>query len=125
MSELGKIGWIDLTIDDATVIREFYEQVTGWTSSGVDMDGYQDYCMHPNETADPVAGICHRRGPNSEIPPQWMIYINVSDLDESIEKCKTLGGKVICGKRSFGGYGSTCVIQDPAGAVAALFEPKS
>jgi len=43
----GQIGWIDLTVPDATALRDFYQGVTGWTPSSVDMGGYQDFCMHP------------------------------------------------------------------------------
>ena len=28
----GKIGWIDMTVDDAPAVREFYEAVVGWKS---------------------------------------------------------------------------------------------
>ncbi len=70
-----------------------------------------------------MAGICHARGVNADLPPQWMIYIDVEDIDESIRKCTSLGGKIVTGPKNFAGQGRYCVIQDPAGAVAALFEP--
>jgi len=43
----GTVGWIDLTVDDAEGVREFYERVVGWESSRVSMDSYDDYSMHP------------------------------------------------------------------------------
>jgi len=118
----GKIGWIDLTVPNAEAVRDFYHHVTGWTPSPVEMGGYQDFCMHPSEGADPVAGICHARGENAAMPPQWMIYITVDNLDSAIEKCEKLGGKVRVPVRSLGSSGRFCVIEDPAGAVAGLFE---
>ncbi len=27
---IGKIGWIDMTVDDATGLRDFYQKVIGW-----------------------------------------------------------------------------------------------
>jgi predicted enzyme related to lactoylglutathione lyase len=119
----GKIGWIDLTVPNAEALRDFYQSVTGWTASPVDMEGYQDFCMLPAGETQPVAGICHARGPNSELPPVWMVYITVDDLDESLRRCETLGGKLRMPVRSMGAMGRFCVIEDPAGAVAALFEP--
>jgi predicted enzyme related to lactoylglutathione lyase len=89
------------------------------------MGDYQDFCMHPAPGADPVAGICHARGENAALPPQWIIYITVDDLDESVRRCCELGGKVRVPMRSSGGAGRFCVIEDPAGAVAALFEPST
>jgi uncharacterized protein len=46
----------------------------------------------------------------------------VEDVDASARKCTELGGKVIVGPRAMGG-GRFCVIQDPAGAVCALYRP--
>ena len=42
---VGRIGWIDLTTDEAPAIRDFYKAVVGWDSVDVDMDGYDDYTM--------------------------------------------------------------------------------
>ena len=75
----GQVAWIDLTVPNAEAVRDFYQQVTGWTASSVDMGGYADYCMS-SAAGNMVAGICHAR---------------------------------------------YCVIQDPAGALAALCEAKA
>lgn len=42
---IGSIGWLDLTVENADAVRDFYQEVVGWTTSGVDMGGYSDYCM--------------------------------------------------------------------------------
>ena len=70
----------------------------------------------------PAAGICHARGSNADLPPQWLVYINVEDVKASAERCVEKGGTVIAGPKKMGEYGSYCVIRDP-GAVVALFEP--
>lgn len=119
----GTIGWMDLTVKDATALRDFYAQVVGWSHSPVDMGGYQDFCMNPQGSESPAAGICHARGNNADLPAQWLIYITVSDLDRSMARCKKGGGRVISGPRDMGSYGRFCVIQDPAGAVAGLIQP--
>jgi predicted enzyme related to lactoylglutathione lyase len=89
----GKIGWIDITVPDAIGLRDFYQGVAGWTPSSVDMGGYSDFCMHPPGEEEPVAGICHARGSNTGLPPVWLVYITVDDLDESLRQCEALGGK--------------------------------
>jgi hypothetical protein len=119
--DVGKIGWIDLTVPDAERVRDFYRAVVGWESEGVDMGGYQDYCMASAE-GGPVAGVCHARGTNEGLPPQWLIYITVASLDESLARCRALGGEVVRAPRGLGGQGRFAVVRDPAGAVCALFE---
>jgi uncharacterized protein len=115
----GTIGWVDLTVPNADEVRDFYASVTGWKPQALSMGDYNDYVMNTPEGAG-AAGVCHARGSNAGLPPQWLIYITVEDVDESIRQCEQRGGKVIAGPRDLGGYGRFCVIQDPAGAVAGL-----
>jgi predicted enzyme related to lactoylglutathione lyase len=117
----GTIGWIDLTIDNAEEVRDFYAAVTGWQPEPVVMGGYDDFNMVSPETGQAVAGVCHARGGNAGLPPVWMIYIVVADLDASVDACRHNGGEVLAGPRRIGGD-RYCVIRDPAGAVAALYQ---
>ena len=117
---VGSIGWHDLTVPDADGLKSFYQSVVGWTSSSVDVDDYQDYCVNDAE-GQTVAGLCHARGVNADMPAQWLIYINVDNLTERLATCVELGGKVIQSPRTMGG-GMGAVIQDPAGALIALYE---
>ena len=121
-NEAGSVSWVDLTVENAESIRNFYSDVVGWKFEFVSMGEYSDYSMLTPDQKRTVAGICHAKGLNAEMPAQWMIYITVADIDKSIEECKKLGGKIITGPKSYAGMGKYCVIQDPAGAVCALFE---
>jgi predicted enzyme related to lactoylglutathione lyase len=116
----GVIAWTDLTVPDAEEVKEFYSAVVGWESEPVDMGDYSDFNMKPAGFDQAVAGICHARGVNEDLPPQWMVYILVEDLERSVGRCRELGGEVLVGP-SHGSWGSYCVIRDPAGAVCALF----
>ena len=118
--QIGAVTWRDLTVDDAQKVRDFYRRVVGWESSEQDMGGYSDFNMNLPGTEQTVAGICHARGSNANLPPQWLIYVTVEDVEQSAGRCVELGGEVIDGPRKMGG-GRFCVIRDPAGAVAALY----
>jgi predicted enzyme related to lactoylglutathione lyase len=125
MTNIGAISWVDLTVQDADALRDFYRDVVGWEPVGLDMGGYDDYCMNVAGTKETVAGICHARGTNAALPAQWMIYINVANLDASLAAAQAHGGAVLTPVRTMPGHGKYCVIRDPAGAVAALFEPEA
>lgn len=116
------VGWIDLTVEDAAAVRDFYRDVLGYETSEVAMGDYADYCLHP-PGGEAVAGVCHARGPNAGLPPVWLVYFTVRDLDAALAACGTGGGEVVAGARSMGGHGRMAVVRDPAGAVCALFEP--
>jgi predicted enzyme related to lactoylglutathione lyase len=117
----GSIGWVDLTIPDAPRLRDFYQKVAGWTSQPVKMSGYDDFSML-SQSGEAVAGVCHARGGNAKLPPVWMIYIVVENLDLALQSCLNLGGKVVSPIRMAGGS-RYAVIQDPADAFVALWEP--
>lgn len=121
--QVGTIGWVDLTVPNADEVRDFYTGVVGWKSDALSMGDYNDYVMTVPEDGSGVAGVCHARGGNAGLPPVWLVYFRVADVDESIRICLEKGGKVIAPIRSMGPNGRYCVIQDPAGAVAALFSP--
>jgi predicted enzyme related to lactoylglutathione lyase len=122
--EIGAIGWTDLTVDNAESIRDFYASVTGWKLSPVSMGSYEDFNMCGPDSGQPMAGICHARGSNADLPPVWMIYITVEDVDSSATTCTEQGGEILVEPKDMGEMGRYCVIKDPAGAVAALFAYK-
>jgi hypothetical protein len=97
----GTIVWKDLTVEKADVIRDFYAEVVGWKHEAVGMGGYDDYNMAP-----PGGG-------------EWLLYVNVEDIDSSIRRAVELGGHLIDGPRKMG-KNRFCVIRDPADAVMAL-----
>jgi uncharacterized protein len=119
---VGSIGWFDLTVPNAEAVRDFYAAVVGWKWTGLNMGEYEDYCMNLPDSGDTVAGICHAQAVNAGMPPQWLLYVTVANLEESIANVKKLGGKVVVPVRGHAEQGRFVIIQDPAGAVMALYE---
>ena len=118
----GRIGWVDLTVDDAEGVRDFYARVAGWRPLPVDMDGYSDFNMLAPDEDEPVAGVCRARGSNAGLPPAWLVYITVDDLDAAVADAKSLGGAVISEAQGSVGEPRFAVLRDPAGAAFALAE---
>lgn len=114
----GQLLWLDLTVEDADGIRDFYREVIGWQSEAVEVDDYHDYNM--TQEGEPIAGISWKRGVNAKLPPVWMVYLGVEDLDASLATCQRLGGQVLVAPSDENGH-TYAVIQDPAGAICALY----
>lgn len=117
----GQVVWRDLTVPDAPALRDFYAAVVGWEVQPHDMGAYEDYVMVAPGSGDGVAGVCHARGTNANVPPQWIVYVNVADVEASATRCVELGGEVLDGPRPMGGS-PFCIVRDPAGAVLGLIE---
>lgn len=125
VARIGTIAWTDLTVPDAATVRDFYAKVVGWQHQAVDMGGYDDFNMLAGAGGEPVAGICHARASNADLPAHWLNYIIVANLHESIRHCVDLGGTVIAGPKQMGETSRYCVIRDPAGAGVALYTSTS
>ena len=121
--EPGTVGWVDLTVENAEDVRDFYAQVVGWSAQDVEMeDGgerYADYNMLCEDGAT-AAGICHARGTNLDLPAVWLIYLPVGDLAESVRRVEEEGGKLLKTMRGADGEYTCAVIQDPVGVALAL-----
>jgi uncharacterized protein len=116
--KIGTAGWIDLTVADASRLRDFYSAVVGWKAAEVPMGGYADYSMNDPSSGEPRAGVCHSRGLNAKMPSCWMAYFVVADLDASLAQCRERGGTILVERRE----SSFVVIEDPSGAVCALYQ---
>ncbi|MDE2826569.1 MAG: VOC family protein [Bacteroidota bacterium] len=111
--------WVDITVDDAETLRDFYAAVVGWESVPVAMGGYEDYAMSID--GDAQAGICHARGVNAKLPPVWLPYFRVESIEASIQHCLDRGGELISPAKTFGPGQSYAVIRDPSGAACAIW----
>ncbi|MEM6938538.1 MAG: VOC family protein [Pseudomonadota bacterium] len=114
-SSVGKPVWFDLTVPNAAEVRDFYAAVCGWRAEDHPMENYADFSMYaPDGTR--VSGICHAKGVNASLPPVWLPYVVVEDLDATLLTAEARGGTII-DKRT-----SIAVIQDPAGAYMAFWQ---
>lgn len=82
------------------------------------MGDYSDFNLL-SESGEAVAGVCHARGSNQDLPPQWLVYFTVKDVDVASRRAVELGGEIVDGPRDMCQH-RFCVVRDPAGAVAAL-----
>lgn len=125
MAEVGELGWLDLTVDDADGVRDFYAKAVGFRPQPVDMGEYADYNMTSPESGTARAGVCHRRGQNAEIPPVWIPYFQVAGLEARVAAVEAEGGTLLSAIRGSASSGRYVFVRDPAGAVCALFEKGS
>jgi predicted enzyme related to lactoylglutathione lyase len=57
-------------------------------------------------------------------PPHWLSHVRVENLDETIEKAKSAGGKLAAGPFEMGEVGRIAIIADPQGAYISAYEPE-
>lgn len=116
----GKFSWNELATPDVEKAREFYSEVLGWSWREMDMGEGTSYTIWEVDGED-VGGAMQMSGPEWEgIPPHWMSYVAVDDVDARTAKVAEMGGTVNHGPMDIPGVGRFAVVTDPAGAVLSL-----
>lgn len=110
----GLFCWEELHTPDMAAAKKFYGAIFGWTGKG-EGDGY----WHWQSAGKDIGGMMPLQGPS--VPPNWLGYIAVSDVDADTAKAKALGGKVVMEPIDMPKVGKFSVVQDPTGATFALF----
>lgn len=111
----GAFSWTELMTGDPKAATEFYGKLFGWTYDAMDM-GQGDY--HVVKAGDTSVGGIMGTPPQAKgTPPAWGCYVTVTDTDALVEKCKSLGGKLLAGPMDIPKVGRFAVLQDPQGAV--------
>ena len=121
----GTFGWVELATSDNEAAKTFYTKLFNWE--------YQDNPMGPDMVytilkldGKDVGGL-YKLMPDQVaqgVPPNWLSYVLVSNADETAEKAKAAGGTLLSGPFDVATLGRMAVIQDPAGAVFAIWQAK-
>jgi len=110
----GAFSWFELMTTDVKGAKKFYSELFGWSIKDMPMQDMTYSVVNAN--GDEVAGIMSMTPESSEMPPTWGVYMTVDDVEETVKKAKSLGGKVLVEPRDIPDVGRFCVIQDPQGA---------
>ncbi len=120
ISEPGAFAWSECNTPDADAAATFYGKVFGATHQRLEGDMPTTYyTLHKGESV--VAGVLQMNEQWAGIPPHWMIYLAVADIDASMEQVKTLGGKVVVPAFPTP-HGRISVVNDPQGAAFTLIQ---
>lgn len=117
----GQFCWNELATNDTTKAKEFYGSLFGWESHEVDM-GENTYVMLKKDDSD-IGGMMQIPSEQEgQIPPHWMSYVYVDDIEASASKAQSLGAEIKVPVTQAGDFGRLCVLQDPTGAQFALWQ---
>ena len=109
----------ELHSTDVKQSKSFFSELFDWTLEDVDM-GEMPYTFIKTGQDQAGGGIMSQIQEGA--PSMFLTYIEVDNLSESTEKAKELGGSVMVANQMAGDYGSFSVVQDPTGAVFAMWE---
>ena len=111
----GALSWNELATADLDGSSAFYGGLFGWTFE--QMEGEMPYLIIKAQGGRSNGGVRPRM--ESE-PPYWLVYFGSDDLEASTARAGELGGSTIVEPMAVG-PGRISVLQDPQGAVFALY----
>lgn len=118
----GAFCWADLGTPDPSAARRFYTELLNLRAEDVPTGDGGVYTMLRKD-GRAVAAFHRVRAPQAEHgPPQWLVYVNVDDVDRAAARVEPLGGRLLM--RPFGllGSGRMALLEDPTGARLALWQ---
>lgn len=123
----GEFMWNELMTRDDVRAVEFFERLLGW--------GHNDWPLPPESGGGvyrlmtnggkSVAGFMKMTEPQFPlaIPPHWMSYIAVDNVDKRFDLALSLGAEIVHPPSDIPQVGRFCIIKDPTGALISLMTP--
>jgi uncharacterized protein len=113
---------VELQTKDVDKAKKFYQGIFDWRFEDMPMGNGMSYTgIHVGEGTG--GGMwTNPAAPNG--PAHWLAYVNVDNIDATIDKVRGLGGTVVQPKTEVADMGWYSVITDPSGAVLGLWQSK-
>jgi predicted enzyme related to lactoylglutathione lyase len=112
----GALCWNELASPDLDASAGFYKELFEWSYDPIE-DSPMPYNVIKNKDDHGNGGI----RPRQEMEPSyWLVYFGSEDIDADLTKARDLGGNVLVEPMQIG-PGRIAVLQDPQGAVFALY----
>lgn len=116
----GTPSWVELATSDVAAAKTFYGGLLGWDFDERPAGEGTTYVICQKQGKS-VAGMMQAQG---DMPPAWLSYVTVSDVDGTSAQVEGAGGQVLQQPFDVLDKGRMSVIMDPDGAVLGLWQAK-
>jgi predicted enzyme related to lactoylglutathione lyase len=106
VNTVGAMCWNELHTRDVEAAKRFYGELLGWQ-----FEKRQEYYVIQNN-GRPNGGLMPIDPEQSAMPPAWLTYFNVADVEAAVGQVNALGGKTLAP-----------VVDTPVGRIAMVAEP--
>ncbi|MBM4111857.1 MAG: VOC family protein [Phycisphaerae bacterium] len=123
----GSFCWEELLTSDPAAVRRFYGSLFGWKTSVMSFPDFE-YTLFWLKDGDPekkqgcIGGMMKIKAEWGNVPPNWLTYIAVDDVDATAAKATKEGGTLCAPPMDIPNVGRFAIVTDPGGATFALFK---
>lgn len=118
--KVGEFCWNELMTPNTQQAKTFYCDLFGWQTVEHNVNQMTYTLFQKGEKG--IGGMLQIPEAQKEIPPHWMSYISVENVDTMVKKATQLGAHIKMPVTDIGDFGRIAVLEDPTGACFALWE---
>ena len=120
----GAFIWYELMTTDAEGAKAFYDKVVGW-NIGEGAAEYQGYRMINRNDGGFAGGVMPLTDEmcSHGARPTWLGYLYVPDVDRTVAKIETAGGKALMPAMDIPNVGRIAMVADPQGIPFYVMKP--
>ena len=119
----GSFCWNELATRDTAAATTFYTRLFSWESHEQAVPGMDAPYKMMRLAGEDIAGMYDMAGQHFEgVPPHWMNYVHVEDVDAVAAKVEPAGGKLLFPPMDIPGVGRMAAFADPEGAAISVFQ---
>lgn len=121
----GEFCWVELATLDPQASKEFYNKIFGWEAVDNPVGEGMVYTSLRLD-GKPVGALyqMNKEMAKRQIPPHWMSYVSVENVDDTLETVIENGGMVAMDPIDIFDEGRMALLMDPEGASLGLWQPK-
>jgi predicted enzyme related to lactoylglutathione lyase len=122
VNESNAVVWNELNTRDPEAAKSFYGAVFGWAFEEREFETGTYNSIKVGD--DSVGGMIDITGrAPDDVPPHWLVYFAVDDVDATVAKATEAGGAVALEPFEIAEVGRIAIVKDPFEAVFAAMTP--
>lgn len=110
------VTWFEIIGKDGAKLQKFYGDLFGWK---IDANNPMNYGMVDNGGQGINGGV----GPSMDGNPRITFYVESQDLDATLKKAESLGGKTVMPVMDVPNGPTIAMFSDPDGNVVGIMKP--
>jgi predicted enzyme related to lactoylglutathione lyase len=114
----GKVVWHDFNTKDPAKARTFYGGTFGWEIRSREMGTTKHDFLY---LGDEGFGCLVQQQGKDPMPPHWVAYVQVDDLDAAVKRVERAGGKAPVPRMAITDKDAFAILVDPLGATFAAY----
>lgn len=117
---MNPVNWFEIPVSDLSRAVTFYERVLGSKLDLHDFGGLKMAWFPMSQDAPGAAGTLVKHEAYVPSYDGTLVYFSVPDIDETLRRIQSSGGKILNEKTSIGEYGFVAHFEDTEGNRVAL-----